>query len=565
MRKKVLCALLIALLLGAWGVPAVRTALAEECKPVAVVGLTSYDELMGDLEYAAELAGQPRISGGLKLAINLFTGGKGPVGLDKSRPMGIAIRLDGEKPDGVAFLPITDLEQLYETFKPMIKDVTELDGGVWKVQGKSNDKPGFVKEGNGWLFISDKAENLADTPDDPAKLLDGMTERYDVAVRLLVDNVPRKHREKLLAKMREDAKKELQRKPHEDEVEYTIRKIVLGKLLETATCAVNNIQDVTLGWSLDREAGNASLELAVTAPAGSKAAKKLAKLGQAKSEFAGFRLPEAAVSAVCVGECPVAGRDRETLDKVIEIIRAKAFKDIEKKEKDADKAQAGKQLIGGLLEVIGETIAEGRVDGGMAVVVDDGVTLAAGRHIAAGEKLEETLGQLVKAVRKEHPEFVEKVLKTDVVEHNGVSFHTISLPIPEHADHREKVIEAVGDPLLIIVGIGPETVYVAAGKQAEKVLRTAIVRSEESASEPVPPMQLSVAVGKIAKAVAVGGKEERERVVAAKIAEALGGGDAKDNVNVSILPIDRGVKLRIEVERGVLTLPGVVRKADQSK
>lgn len=559
MRKTMLSMLLVWLLAAACGLPALQAAEPSQGKPVAVVGVACYDELMADLDYVGKISGQPQVAMGVKGALAFITQGKGLAGLDKSRPLGAVIHLDGENPTGFAFVPVTDLDKLHDVFKPFIGEVTELDGGVWKVEGKEVPDPAFVKEAEGgWLLVSDKPQNLAGTTADPGKLLDGITEKYDLAVRLFVCNVPQQQRQKLLADIKEDAQREMKRKDGEDEQEFIVRRIFISKLLEAATAAINEIEHVTFGWSLDRKAQNASFEAAVTALADSQAAACLAKLGQAKTDFAGFRLPQAAVSAVGTVECPVGSRDRQDLAAVIGAVRAKAFELIEAREKNAERAQAAKNLVAGLLEVAEGTIASGRADGGMAVVLKQGVTLAAGRYIADGKKLEETLGQLVEAVRKEHPDFVDKVLETDVIEHNGVSYHVVSLPIPQGAGNREKLVQALGDPLVIVVGIGPQKVYLSAGKLAKQVLKEVVLRSEAAGPQSTAPMELSVSVGRIAKMVAAVA-EGRQQAVARRVAEALADADGNDHVNVTVLPIDRGAKLRIEAEQGVLKLLGSVR------
>ncbi len=563
MRKLLLSTWVIALLWGASNLAPAQAESPGDLKPLAVVGVVDCDELLGDLEHLAQIVGQPQLYTGPKALVNLFTQGKGVAGLDRERPSGAVIRLDGEKPSGFVFLPITDLDQLHDVFKPYLGEVTELDGGVQRIQGKNNETPAFIKEGKGgWLFVSDKAENLADTPADPGKLLAGLTERYDVAVRLFVSNVPDEHREKFIARLKRDAEKALRRGGDDDDdrAEHVAQKIVVEKLLHAAIRAAEEIDQVTLGWSLDREAQNVSFEASVTAVPGSKTAEQLAKLGRLKTDFGGFRLPGAAISGVCVAECPAGGRDRESLAKVFDAVRLEAFKEIDAKQGKQQWADAAKQLIDGLLDVTQQTIASGRVDGGMALMLKpEGVTFVAGRYIAGGEKLEETLGQLVEAVRKEHPDFVARVLKTDVAEHNGVSFHTLSLPIPKKVKDREKLVKVLGDPVLIGVGIGPNRVYVAVGKQVKEVLREAIGQSENVASQTVPPMQFSIDLSEVARFVAVVG-EEKQRAVAQKVVEALKETDGKDHVNLSILPTDGGVKFRFEFEEGALKVIAATRK-----
>jgi len=557
-RKTVLSMLVVALLLGTSGVGSALAgghrseALVGDVKPVAVVSLAGYDALLGNVELAGILAGRPRLAKGLEGLLAVVTQGRGLEGLDTKRPWGVVIQADGSKLGGYAFLPVGDFEKFKEVLKPYIQKVEDLGGGLHKVQGKGPGQAIYVKQTSGWLFVCDKAEGLAGTPDDPAQLLGGLHEQYDVAARLNASNVPAQQREQLIAKIQQQAEKDLQRRPGEDEHEHAIRKIVAGKILAAVLTTVKDLETVTLGWSLDDETQKILLELALTAKDGTKTAYTLAQLAQAKTDFAGFRLPDAILTGSMTAVCPPPSS--ADLDELFRAIRAKAFAGIDKRESSAQKAKVGKEFVGGLLEVIQETVASGRADGAVSLLLGaDAATLVAGRYIANGPKLEETLNKLVDAARQEDAALVDQVLKRNVDEFLGVRFHSLSIPIPQDAQHRDQVVQLVGQNLEVVVGIGKQSVYLAAGKDALKTLKKAVEQSAAGGPQPATPLELSLALGQLAKFLAETGQgEQKQRAL--KAVETLKDAAGKDHVKLVAVPIERGLKLRLELEQGVLKI-----------
>lgn len=553
MRKTVLSTLLVALLLGMSGAASVLAGSPGDVKPVAVVSLAGYDALLGNVELAGELAGRPKLAKGLEGLLAVVTQGRGLEGLDTKRPCGAVIQTDGAKLGGYAFLPVSDFEKFREVLKPYIQKAEDLGGGLHKVQGKGPGKPFYVKQTGGWLFVCDQAEGLTHTPADPAQLLGGLPEQYDLAVRLNVGNVPAKQREQLIAQIQRQAEKDLQRRPGEDEKEYAIRKIVAGKILAAALTMVKDLDTLTLGWSLDDQAQKLLLEAALTAKDGTKTAYTLAQLAQAKTDFAGFRLPQAIFTGSASAVCPQP--NAADLNELFGAIRAKAFGDIDARESSADKAKVGKEFVGGLLEVIQETVASGRADGGMSLLLTaDSATLVAGRYIANGQKLEETLNKLVDAARQEDAALVDQVLKRDVGELRGVRFHSLTIPIPPDAKDRDRVVKLVGENLEVVVGIGKQSVCLAAGKNALETLKKAVEQSAAGgtpAAQAVPPLELSLALGPLAEFLAETGQGQQQQR-AQQAVEALKDAAGKDHVKLLAAPIEHGVKLRLELEQGVL-------------
>ncbi|HUT13475.1 MAG TPA: hypothetical protein VMY42_23510 [Thermoguttaceae bacterium] len=555
MRKTVLSGLIVALLLGAAGFHRAQPASAAAPKPLAVVSLSGYDELKGDLEMVGRIVDDPTLAARLEGLLKFFTKDKGLAGLDKTKPLGAAIFLDGEKPSGYAFLPVSDFDQLLDVLKPYIGELKDLGDGMY--EASKGRKPAYLKVQSGWVFVSDRREMLADVPADPAKLLAGLDRRYDLGIRFNAANVPDALREKLLGRIKKDLAKELERKPGEDDLEYALRKGLAKKLLGGLATGINDLDQVTFGLALDHKAETAMGELSVTAVEGSKTAKALEELGNAQTAFAGFRLPGAVLTIQGTSQCTVA--TEEELAWFFDKLRTKVFEEIDEDEKDEEKAKVFKHVIGGLLEVCQETIAAGKVDGAGSVVLrPDAVTLVGARHVADGPKLESALAPLVPLIRKKAPEIAALVAKTKTEEFEGVRLHSATIRIPEKVKDRDKLVRVVGENPEVVLGIGPEAVYVAAGKDALKTLKQAIKRSAERGPQPARPLEVTVSLGALAKFIAEIG-DEREREKAARAVAALEKAPDTDHVKLVVLPIPRGLKIRLEVEQGVLRMIGAMK------
>lgn len=552
MRKMLLSLLAVAVLLGTCSL---QPAEAAELKPVAVATFAGYDELLGNIKFVGELSDLPRLATRFEAALTFITGSPDLAGLNKKKPWGVVVQTDGEEFLGYGLLPVTDLKELLDGLRPFLEDVTEGDDGVYELKTKDG-KSFYAKEKKGgWALVGDRPDVLARAAKVRIRALGKLNKKYDLAVRLYAANVPEKYREMAIAKIEADAKKDLEQKPEESDEQYAVRKKFAAQAIKSITAAVNDVDQVTLGWSLDPEAQKTYLDVTVTARPGTETAEELAALTKTTTKFAGFRLPGATLTGILAGKAPPV--DTSELSAVMEMVRTQAFREADQKDQPKEKTELEKRVVGGLLDVIEAMVAEGRVDAGWAVTLKpDVATLVAGMFVVDAKKVEETLTELVEAVRKEEPKLVEKALKMDAAEHKGIRFHTVSIPIPDDADNREKVVRMIGETLEVVVGIGKQSVYVSAGTDAMKTLTGAIDASLAEGVKKVPPMQITLSLGSLTKFIAEMGDTEEEREKAAKAAAVLEEAGDKDHVHLVATPIDRGVRLRLELEEGILKLIG---------
>ena len=107
-------------------------------KPVVVVSLAGYDELMSDVDFLGQVTGLPMLSATMvEQSLNMATQNQGLKGLDKKKPWGGAVMTDGADFRFVVFAPVSDVKALVEAFAgpPFGFSATDAGNGVVQVQG----------------------------------------------------------------------------------------------------------------------------------------------------------------------------------------------------------------------------------------------------------------------------------------------------------------------------------------------------------------------------------------------------------------------------------------------
>ncbi|HLA84412.1 MAG TPA: hypothetical protein VJL29_06435 [Thermoguttaceae bacterium] len=556
--KKLVLSMAIVVLVAAVACPLLAQAdKAVELKPVAVVSLPSYENCMADLKWLDAITDRPHLSEGVEGMLIFATGGVGIDGFDKTRPAGLYAATDGEHVGACLFLPVTDLGKLIEAVKIWDEEkVTTHDDGIYEIRGPR--KTVYVQETHpGWAYVVENKDHFRHVPEDPAKLLDGLSGRYDVGARVYVANLPEECREKLVANLKKKLHKAAERhhakRKHRHEWNPEAAEHVHQHIMKAA----RDLETVTLGMSLEADRKQGVLEISVTAREGTKAAEQFALLAAMKSDFAGFQLPEAAVTGRITVQCP--GMPSERLDAMVERMRQHAYDHIAKKDKSEEQGAAARKVVDTVLDVVKQTAAEGRHDGAISVAAGEkAATLIAARRVADGPKLEKAVKMAVEQLRKEHPDKAE-MITLDAESYHGVNLHAASLPIPEECPHHDETVQAVGEQLQIVLGIGPKAVYVAAGRDAMKSLKEALDRSEEMRESTAAPMEWVVVLGRVVEFAEEFGPPEC-RAKADKASDLLDKAEGRDRVRVTAVPQERGLTIRAEFDEGVLRVMNAMKR-----
>lgn len=183
MKYLVSCVLAAALVAG-FLAPA-----AHADKPIAVLSLTSHNDLQGNTDGIGELAKISDVPTWLSSTFKLFAEGKGLSGLDATRPWGVVLQL-GDGLSAYAFVPVRDAEYLLWDLDEYIDETEEVGYNVYRVTGTEPGKQLYAKVTGSWVYVAENREDLANVASDPAALLDGMDKKYDAALCLETRNIP---------------------------------------------------------------------------------------------------------------------------------------------------------------------------------------------------------------------------------------------------------------------------------------------------------------------------------------------------------------------------------------
>ncbi|HEV3137371.1 MAG TPA: hypothetical protein VGZ26_05695, partial [Pirellulales bacterium] len=473
----------------------------------------------------------------------LFTQGQGLKGLDRNRPWGVTLTTDGLSLQPLIFLPVDNLKELLDALSGLIGDAQDSGNGVFEINVFGQKL--FVKETKTkWAFVSMSPEAIADVPKDPAKLLGGLDKDYDVALRLNVQNIPELYRSLAVDQLRLGVESGLDRTPNESDADFAARKKMVDGQIKALTTAINEIDQLTLGWALDTSAKTTHIDLSIAAVAGSDFSKQLSQVKETTSEFAGFLVPDAAASLNFSAK--MAKDNTEQIVAALQTLRSHAQQHIEADEKLSDDAtkKIAKEMVSEVFDAIQATIESGKIDAGATLNLSDkSMALVVGAYVANPNSLEDALKKFAKLAEKE-PDFPG--IKFDADKHGGVRFHTASLPVPKE----EGISRVLGDKLDVAVGIGAKSAYLALGTDSLKLCQQLIDKSKADASKRVPPFQLNVSLTPIFQFAAA--MQDRPEVT--MMAEELAKSKGKDHVRIVVTPQPNAVTFSINAEEGVIRL-----------
>jgi hypothetical protein len=544
-RKLLLFVLMVTVLSRAAGFALAQ----DEMKPLVTVSFAGYDKLKANIGVIGRLGGNAKLADALEQMLQAATKGKGLAGIDAKRPWGAVsyLRSGGEPDQSTAnvyvFVPVTDLKQVIETIKgiPRVGGVTK-NNDVYQVN--LGGPPLLIQQKGDWAVVtvtSPLGNDLANAPSDPLKLFGEMATKHDLAIRLSIKNVPDSLRQQFLNRLELIAALEAAQKPGENDAEYSGRTLGSQGALQAFTRLANDLDGVLLGWSIDASTNRAYLDLELTAKAGTKLAAQFAEMKPGKTKFAGLQMPGAALTitkTVTLSDADVAWAN-DTLATARKVFMA----EMENQHISADQTKLAKEIGGEMMDMLQKTIAAKKSDGGLAVLLDPAtLTVVAGAQVVDSSKLEGILKKLIAA----DPE-AAKQIKLDADKHDGVRFHKISFPTKD-----PKLVPLVGETMEIVLGIAEDRAFVALGRNAAETLKKVIDASKAGVDKEVPPFEIKLSLGKIVKFIAAVADDDMVKMKVAIAAGIVSQAGDSDHVIVTGSPIPQGVRVRMEVEQGLL-------------
>ncbi len=525
---------------------------AQEAKPVVAVSFSGYEALRADVRYLGQLLDSPELAEALDGVVTLGTAGRGLQGLDLKRPWGAVVYTSDDEFSVAVFLPTNDIRALADTLGALNLQATEQDDGTYEVQTPM--QPLVMKERAGWAVLVDQADTLDLLPEDPMQAIAPLPGKHDIAVMAHVSNLPESVRQMIIAQLGVGAALGMQQQPGETEEQYALRRAMTERSIQQVTTMINELDRFLFGLRIDADAGEAVIEVAVTALPDTKTAEQFAQLQQTTTNFAGFDQPGAAISANW--SAMLTDDDVEQAKLLLNGVRSAAKEELQRQDLDDAEMAVAEQLLADLFEVLEENVEAKVTDAGMiGKIGPNQLTLVAGGYVADGPKIEGLLKQFLEQLVKDQPE-AKAYLKLDAETHSGVNLHVLSVPVEELDEGAEPMRRLVGDRLDVIVGIGPNSLYLAAGRDVAGELKQIIDASQAAPGKAVSPLNASVALLPIVQLAATLAEDESVQQMAGMMALALGQSPEKDRLKFQTRPIRNGSMTTITLEEGVLRLIG---------
>jgi hypothetical protein len=246
--------------------------------------------------------------------------------------------------------------------------------------------------------------------------------------------------------------------------------------------------------------------------------------------------------------------DIEQFNAGMQQMRAQFNKGVDENVEDNEEMrEAIKSAAADWFDALEATMKSGRFDGGASVLANsESLTVVAGAHVKDPEKLVDGLKKMEAAARKKEGEKAPKI-EWDAEKHEGVSFHTLSVPIPEDQEAPRRLF---GEKADIALGIGKEAAYLAIGKDHLEAVKNAIQESADEPEKPVPPFELAISLAPIME-LASAHAEGRDREIMEAVTQMLKNeAEGRDHVRIVGRVVPNGLLYRMEAEEGVLRAIG---------
>lgn len=536
--------------------PTQALAQGSKPKPIAVITLNSLDNLLEDINFVGSLAGQPRMADQVRPFIGMLQG------LDTAQPVGLVLQADEVSPSGALCIPTKDLKMLLGGMQMF--GVTNKEGPGGTVEIGAQGQTLFAKEAGGWAFLSMMPQMLENLPANPGQLFGDLTKDYDLSVRLHVQNIPEAYKETALSALEAGMESNMKRMEEESDEQFEARKQMAKLQVEQLKQAAQELDQLTVGMALDGQQQRTYLDIVYTAIPGSQLAEQIKSSSDAKTDYAGFFQPDAAMMLSFASK--VKESDIGQIDQAFTAAYKQMVAKIDQEVEDAseEEKQVMKDLVSDIMGAFQATLKAGKLDGGMVVNVSPAsFSLVIGGFIAEPGKIENSLKKFDE-LAKEKGKAEYPGIDWSSATHRNVKFHTLSMPIPEGNDE-ENARQIFGNTVDAAIGIGPESVYFSLGRDCVDAVKNIIDASAAAPQKSIAPMEMSFSLRQIMETVAAFADED-DKAQVEMIANMLSNeANGSDHVRIVVQPIANGARTRIEAEEGVLKSIGMAAMAAQMK
>ncbi|TVP96843.1 MAG: hypothetical protein EA381_16485 [Planctomycetaceae bacterium] len=507
-------------------------------EPVVVVTVASLNKLIADVDYVTGVVGQPQFGGIFSMMAATFS-----QGLDTSRPVAVMVPVIDGVPAPIGLVPTTDVEMMLKRNEGNIGPADKLDDGTLVIAAGNNLV--YIRQVGTWAAVASDRDMLDQVPADPDATIQGMGDKYDIAVRLNASQIPMNVRETYADQLRQGLEQFLESQPGADP-----QSLQLGmSQLEQFKSLILETDRVLFGLNINPAKRLINIDTAFTATPGSSLA----------SLYSGQKAIPSALSAVLRANSAIryhaassiAPETAEMFDSSLDTAMESIAQLLDDQDQIGEDVKAEiEELLEGLLEIASKTMKEGKSDVGLAVVADDGVfRLAGGGFLYSGEAFADWLQKLDTKLRQiPNP----PVFRFNESTYKDVAMHSITIDIPNMP---KQASDLMGPQIVIHLGTGPQSAYFGVGKESpammKRLIDTAGADEGDLADRPLGQMRIRVLpLLRLSQSI-------RSYDQVATMLDAVALASEHDFIQASTTSIPNGQASSLEIGEGLLRLIGV--------
>ncbi len=518
-------------------------------QPTAIVSLTSLEKLIPDLVYLTRITGQPPMIGGmLTMSVNQYT-----QGVDRTRPIGMAVNLTDEgQPQSILMLPVNDLDSFLAGISNFVT-YNELSTGKYQLQaGLASSLYALYK--NKWLYVSQFEEDLERIPADPSSLIARLSDRYDIAVSLMVASIPEPLREQILAGLDQGFESALsQGAENMSEEELKASRERGEQAMKQLKESIADTEQLLIGLNVNQQAKAVQLELGTKFVPGSKLAKQTGMQKDLTSQYSDFALTSDPIQMRYRSK--ISPEDAAQASEQMDMQVAELNKQINNQVDDEAGREVLRKSLQTLTDSLKATIEEGDIDGSYAMNFEGGLNFYAGGRVANAAKLESEVVDLFKTYQNEPG---APSLEGSAINKADMRMYRGTWKVPSNDS---SLIAAVGETLPFVMAFGEKKAALAIGVNCERNFEQAFQRVAANTGGKADPFDAKIDLLPILQyAEKLIDDDKAVSIVRAAIAKALEF-SASDSVLVTSRAVDNGVIMRLTVEEGIFQASGAAASA----
>lgn len=525
---------------------ATRQAWAQSApQPSVVISMANMDRQLESVNYLVESAGFGQMGFLIKVQADQYL-----KGIDRSKPVGALLFFDDESPEPkvLGFVPVSNMDDILNTLADNVGGVEE--GDDYMTLAMDSGEEILIKQAGDYAYLSDNAENFNLMPDDLAGQVGDLPQRYNLAFKVFGQRIPESLRDQALELIREGYEAQLDQMGDVDSLQSRLQQENFDLQMEQIKSFVNETDYLVIGMNAQKADEALSMELEFVGLEGSKLARQCAAAKDVgPSRFSGFLMEGAAFNFN--GASKLLAEDADQYSGMIDQLKQEIIngvdEDGELSEAELEKVEG---IVDNLLAAVNETLKAGKMDmGGCLMLNNSGANLAIGALMADPGKLEDAAKEAVAFLEaKGLGDEIQANLNSSTW--NGINFHQILVPIPVD---EEEARQMIGEQLEILLGIGKDTVYIAAGSNPMDLLKEAIEKSASaSASGEQGITEYNLFLTPILRFAANIEGEEMMQMMADELATT-----GKDRISMTGQMVENGMKMRFEMQDGILKLINV--------